>query len=345
MFEQGDYRHHQQAVYARLAVAERAGLSINLLVAAGLAGTVAVAPGVIAEPTWSWSALALYLVALRYFLTNLAAVSRVFTATLRHYPALSRYWRFVRDAEQAVQAGSATAGNNTGTLEFKLVSLQGDGESLRLSIPGEALLVHPGPPDRGVIAILLAGEKSIPGVSVAGAWFNAGLTRCDGTLRQCLGLPESLSDEQFPVGQVGLLGSAIGHRLRSCRLDGSMKEFRSMGLDAEALATLEVLGAYWSQDPVVLLDGVDMRCAGVGPDPVATLLKDRLVLTLFGPGSRLPDGADRTPVLLSDGRRLVGWCRRAWLRDHPGILRTLTIESKAATRGQAGFDDQADDEL
>lgn len=152
------YRRYLDAYYGRIRSTEWSELVTLTLTAVALVVILLIEGLSILRGDSSFTALILYLVALRYFLNGVVRTGRLAVSINRFYPQARRHMLFVTEATTATQPRPPVA---LGGLRTRVPGLDRSAEDPWIE-PGSVIgLIHPGPLDRYTVAQVVAGLQPV----------------------------------------------------------------------------------------------------------------------------------------------------------------------------------------
>ncbi len=314
----GEVASALDAYFRRYVHAEESALVINGLTAVALL-TVALAGGTgVLSGAWSWSVFLLYLLALRFFMTSLMQVGRGLTRASRFYPQVFEHYQMVTEAERATRS-SLDSVDREPVVALALPSLEGEAERLELRPGAVTYLIHPGPLDARLVHLL---QTRTDGAASNGTpyWFVGEAAHAGSTLRQFYGFPEGLADAKLQSELASLLGWRDEPECTGVGLDEVLSEARLELLPASLHRALGLLAGVHSGRPVILVREDDLRFLLDASGKLPASLSSYAVLAVCASKPRLSNAGLDSPILLYDGRELIGWCSPTWLEAHPEVL-------------------------
>ncbi len=344
-YDDGETSKSLDTYYGRRFIARaKLHFAVNLLIAFSMLSIIVIAGMGIRTGVWNWSIFMAYIVALRYFFSGLSQVTNFLILTGIQYPSIHLYHEFVSDAEQATILPERKSERHIVTL--RIPSLEDDRQTVDLPVGDWIYLVNSGPPSRAIIAGLqnLTGMGDhIPRPSY---WFIGSNFRLDCTLRESLGLPSLVSDDEMREKLRSLIPATAENDMLKFRLDEVLTNSFVGMYPSEVLKALNLLSAIYSDRPVVVMSRKDLLenmevSAGV-PDCLLhrmVIIVDKRILPPYARN-------DDSLVLVSDGVRPVGWCRLGWLRNnHDTLGNRLDIKIRfGKSEDFSEPDDNEDDE-
>lgn len=339
---------YRGAIRARQLAGERGNLVAGLLVSIVLAAILGLEGAtLLSEPT-RWGELLLYLVTLRYGLAALKRLVAILNQFNRQYPRLRPYYEFVADAERTQTAPTAEAG---GLPLLSLRALDGVSERLALGANGRILaLLHPEPLDRFTKLLfhdLERRQDPDAAKSRFSEYWSAARLRCAGlTPRQCFGFAPDYSTDDLRADVARLAGDPNGETWLP-ELDRVIAEDDKARLNRRTSSLLRVIAAIRSHAGVILLSSRDLPYLhNRNAEAAGAALAGRTAIIAY---DRLTPRIGRfgeTALLVSNGRRLLGWAPMEWVRARPEELSRLTglkIVAAKRTDGDSGDDDDEEE--
>lgn len=338
---------YRAAMRARQSAGEGGNLVAGLVVAIVLAAILGLEGAtLLSEPT-RWGELLLYLVTLRYGLAALRRLVAILNQFNRQYPRLRQYFEFAADAVRAQSPPPAPSGRPP---RLRLRALDGTSARLNLGTEGSILaLLHPAPLNRFTKMLLYDLERrqgGTAGESRASEYWSVGRLRCTGlTLRQCFGFPPDYSADRLRAEIVRLSGDAPDGEFGPPELDRVITPEPSSRMKKSRSGLLRVIAALHSRAAVILVSSHDMpdiedvRSAGLG-----SLLDGRTTIIVYGRLHARIGRFGETALLVSDGRRLLGWAPIKWIETRPEELSRLTGLKARSSKRPADAPDEDPDE-
>lgn len=341
-FSKGKTRHYFDAFFRRFILAERTRLVANILMSASILGVIiAAATGVMSK---NWSVVFGYLIALRAFSSSLSHLGSVVTLISRFFPHVEAYYHFINAAQQVdTNVASWTGGN---AVHLKVPSIMNELETVVLEPNRPIFLLNPRPVDR-----ILASQFQIKTIHEDAVrpiryWF-AEKMNCQGsTLRECLGLPRSLTESVIKKKLADLFPNKTLNEILPLSLDVPLGEEQQKEIPSYALSAMRLFAGVYSNHQVILLSDRDLaRVNRIFPESLLDIISDRILICSYSKPPRASAENEESLVLIANGKELVGWCLLGWLNRNPEVLQTLFPGIYRKQNGTEDFSpDEEDDE-
>lgn len=321
-FSNGKTRHYFDAFFRRFILSEKTRLVVNILMSASVLGVIIAAATGVMSKNWNWSVVFGYLVALRAFSSSLSHLSGGVTLISRFFPHVEAYYRFISDAQQVdIDVASWTGGD---AVHLKVPSIMNGLETVVLEPNRPIFLLNPRPVDR-----ILASQFQIKTIhedadKATRYWF-AEKMNCQGsTLRECLGLPRSLTESEIKKKLADLFSNKTLNEILPVSLDVPLGEGQQKEIPSYALSAMRLFAGVYSNHQVILLSGRDLALVNrIFPKSLRDIMSDRILIWSCSKPPRASAENEESLVLIANGKELVGWCLLGWLERNPEVLQTL----------------------
>lgn len=341
-FSNGKTRLYFDAFFRRFIFADKTRLVVNILMSASVLGIIiATATGVMSE---NWSVVFGYLVALKAFSSALSHLGSGVTQLSRFFPHVQTYYHFVSEAQQVdIDVPSWTGGE---TVHLKVPSIMNGLETVVLEPNRPIFLLNPRPVDR-----ILASQFQIKTIHEDADrpiryWF-AEKMNCQGsTLRECLGLPRSLTESEIKKKLADLFSNKTLNEILPVSLDIPLEEEQQKEIPSYALSAMRLFAGVYSNHQVILLSDRDLAQVNrIFPENLLDIISDRILIWSCREPPMTSAENEESLVLIANGEELVGWCFLGWLGRNPEVLQTLFPEINRKQNGTEDFSpDEEDDE-
>ena len=341
-FSNGKTRHYFDAFFRRFILAEKTRLVANILMSASILGVIiAATTGVMSK---NWSVVFGYLIALRAFSSSLSHLGSGVTLISRFFPHVETYYHFINAAQQVdTNVASWTGGN---AVQLEVPSIMNGLETVVLKSDRPIFLLNPRPVDR-----ILASQFQIKTIHEDADrpiryWF-AEKMDCQGcTLRECLGLPRSLTESEIKRKLADLFPNKTLNEILPVSLDVPLGEGQQKEIPSYALSAMRLFAGVYSNHQVILLSDRDLaRLNRIFPESLLDIISNRILICSYSKPPRASAENEESLVLIANGKELVGWCLLGWLDRNPEVLQTLFPGINRKQNGTEDFSpDEEDDE-
>jgi hypothetical protein len=324
---------YRDTIHERQLVGEKGNLIAGLLIALMLAGILALEGATLLSEPARWGELLLYLVTVRYGLAALKRLVATMNQVNRQYLAVRTYYEFVSDVDSATAEGAPSPAERP---QLTVRPLDGESGPLMLGAGGDVIaLIHAGQIDRFTVMLFQDIERraAAPGPPPkALTYWSAGRFDMVGrTVRQCFGFPSDYTEDHLRSDIVAVLGDERAADPWLPPLDQVLTKEDEALLRQRGSGAMRVMAAMCSDADVVLLSADDV--AKSAESALRSAFATRILVVVYDDGIRRIGRLGEIAVLVSDGRRLLGWAPPQWARAHRlEIKRLAGIRSKPDAR-------------
>lgn len=350
LYSEGSIRASIEGFSGRSQAAEQASLVSRIGSHLVLCGTMLLLGMDIVTGERSWAAVAAYVAAVRFTLTDFVQVSTLANGFTRFHAQLTLYRRFVGDASRAAEPppGVASAG---GLSPLRIPNLTSGQPSWQPMAGTVAVLLTP-PGSAPSVSTLLAQSIDDPAQYLAVSRIDRSLLDDRAPLRALLGVSAE-ADEVEITEALTTFGTALPSSFGPGWLDRTAERGWSQELSFGTIASLQAIAAARRGSAVAVMDLVLMDELGtVWRRAARDMLRRSLLLLVYQPTdatgrlerhlSRL-GRLDEEAAVVSDGKKLVGWVALDGPGHPPPQLET-TIRPLLERRARAVAATPAEDE-
>jgi len=323
-FSRGKSKDYFDAFYRRFIFAERSRLMVSIMMSTAVLGIIIVAAtGVMSK---NWSVIFAYLVALRAASSSLSHLGSGVTQLGRFFPHVETYYDFVGSAQPIGTDVGAWADGTAVHLEVPSMMNGMDGVILSPNQP--VFLLNPGPVDR-----ILASQFQIRTFHEAGTrpiryWFVEKEKFKGNTLRECLGLPPSLTEAEIKKKLVELCSDEMVNEILPISFESPLEEGEQKEIPSRVLSAIKLIAGVYSNCQVIIVSDHDVARANlVFKKSLTDIMSDRILIRSCRelPATSLEN--EESLVLIANGKELVGWCLLGWLDRNSEVLRNLHLDT------------------
>jgi ABC-type multidrug transport system fused ATPase/permease subunit len=321
----GVSRKFMDASFGRQWAREKTKLAVNLLNSVALLVVIFVAGVGIVYAEWKWSALLAFLVAFRYFTTNLRLIAGVVASLSSYYPPIRRYCDFVEDARAADEGSEGVEAVNGITLDIPGCT---SSQPLDLERGDLAFLFHIGNVDRHLVTKLQCRTKATSSVSAPLYWFVSKRfePRSDIQALQSLIKEHETNDLQNDLAL--LLPRDALESFDNWLLQVSTRKNHVRTLSPEYGTTLLFLKALYSRIPIIVVASkVLNQFDGGWQQRIIPRFGKRIFIVVVDalPADFPVEGRD--VVILSDHEKLIKWGSFSEVIELMGVVEPAPVSS------------------
>ncbi|MFC1852891.1 hypothetical protein ACFL27_22050 [candidate division CSSED10-310 bacterium] len=304
-----------EAILGYFVTRERAALIINLFASAVVLTIVLVIGHGVISASLSLSTFLAYIVALRYFLSNMMNMGSVMISLSKFSPYVEQIGEFVRETNNAADV---IFNHEPPKLYLDAPAFAGDENSIILTGGSQVHVIHPGPVDRSFAALIQSHTRSLT-ETIPTVWFIS--NHDNDSLRSKLGcgLPEGISDQKIRQKLAKLLPELDDEILVTIEKvqDGVLNP--GMRNSISTISQL-VAGDQASRSIIIMTDKDLHTIQSFLSEEVENLLSNKISLIVHKKVPSLQKWPGNRTVFISDSEKLVGWCTLDWLLQNKEVL-------------------------
>jgi len=333
IFRKGRTKDYSDAFYRRFIFAERTRLVVNIMMSAAVLGIIIVAAtGVMSK---DWSVIFAYLVALRAASSSLSHLGSGVTQLSRFFPHVETYLDFVRSVQPV--RNDVPPRIHGDAVHLKVPSIMNSAEAVILKPDQPIFLLHPGSVDRALASRFQVKTIYQDEDRPIRYWFADKINFQGNTLRECLGLPGSLTDAEINKKLNDLCFNERINRILPVNLDGPIEEEEEKKIPSYGLSVIKLIAGAYSNCQVIIMSNREVdRVKNIFAKELMDIMANRILIRSC---RELPSTSvenEESLVLIANDRELVGWCLLGWLDRNPEIIQKLSPEG---SKNQSGMEE------